>query len=610
MKGRFVAIKKFILVSMVLMFAFIVPTVKADDSNMHSLVGDYFNKVFDVEPGTGHAVTDTYDDDAKREEINNQIFDGTVSKTYSLYDRFGGNVHFVPYFGETKITTGLADRFYNEWLQNKGEFKLTLSDIHMLFEMPAISNNSVYKNRPDVLANSAIQSGQVDPRVSAYVGVNPLGGEASIGNVMLDVSNFVSNLVGWLSGSGLFSTINSIFNEACKGGLKNVLKVLSNIFLPLAVAGFVLLMLKNAFRVVSGKLALKPLLLNVVSGLISLALVYALLANPMLFSSVSTHVVSLLDTTFDKAVETGQNEVVVSDNVDHVRQASLWKVAIFEPWCNGMFGKNYEQLYTQFDTGKNHTKMDQSHDNVKEVWSGGAVRYDSADLTGDVVVQIGKNNYVRNWAALAWSTQSIYHINAVKDDGKGVGAVWPHANTAPMNSNIYLDDFRVLDAKLNISPEYRSPSDVTMSYSNSKPYTVDFVGQGLNALLLAALLIPIAILSVRKVYYAIRIVVSGMLLLLHSVENLVLPERYSILNNLKSLVKPVYDYLWWDIMIFVAVSVYITLAGKSPLANIIWLIIGIMLCMMKPIRTPQQVAQVAYSIKSHVKNVANKVKRH
>lgn len=603
---------KSIVISILLCLISLSTIVYADDSTTRSIVGDYFNKVFEVELNEGKGLTEIQTDAEERKKINDSIYDGTIDKNYSLYDRFGGSIKFIPYFGETKISTGLFDRFYSYLIDNNAEMELNQDIILALFESPAISNNVVYENRPNILSSEDIEAGNMDPRVYTYSGISSVGGDAALGNTMLEISNIITTTIGWSSGSGLYNTINDIWKQACEAGLENILSSMVKFFLPLAVVIFVITLISKVIKVLKGQESGRKILENLLSVGISLGLIFSLMVNPMAFSDVLTKVVTLMDNTLDIAIQIDANEIVKSDNTKNVRLATLWSKSVFDPWCDGMFGSGYEELYTQYDENPDHKKMEQSHDDVKNEWNDGSVKYDSKSLTGDAKIQVGKDKWIRNWAALAWSTQSIYHIDAVEGKDKQENDIienskdeenlnaWPKATTTPMNDQIFIDNFRWLDAKLNISPEYRAPDKIIMNYSNSNNYSQNFVSSGMNSIYMSLLLIPIGILSFRKIKNALKIVSSGFRLVYQSTVNLVMPEKYNIVSNLQNLIKPVYDFFWWSMMIFLAITTYSKLTGSTVVGDFVWVIVGIYLCKFKPIRTPRQLRSVMDNAKRKI----------
>lgn len=573
------------------------------ESRSGSIMGDFFNKVFTVELTSGSNVSETRNEELKRQKINNSIYDGSVNKNYSLYDRFGPDIKFVPYFGEKRIETNLLDKFYIEFLNNSDIFELSSEIIKSFFESPSISNNVVYKDRPNILTSEALASGYIDPRVSAYSNLSTAGGAAAIGNVFLIISNFFTSIIGFLSGTNLFQSMNDIWTTICNAGLGKALQNIVHFFLPMAIGIFIVSLISCSIKLLKGVMTGRQMGSNLLSIALSLGIVYSLMYNPVAFSTVLTRLVGIVDEVLDESIMYSQNEVVQSDYTRNVREASLWKTTVFDPWCYGMFGDDYENLYTQFDKNKKHKKMEQSHDDVQTAWSNGNVKYNSANLTGDVKVPIGPNKYVRNWAALAWSTQSIYHIDAVKDENsdqneqiqeeanKNSGvSVWPKAETTPLNDQIYVDSFRWLDAKLNISPEYHSTDKVIMNYSNSRSYEQHFIGAGLRSFYLMFMLIPIGILVFKKLSNALKVISSSFVLCYQSIMNFVFPNKYDIIHNFKnSFLKPLYDFLWWSLVLFLAITTYNSLMGHNLLVDLVWIIAGIWLCKFKPVRRPRQV---------------------
>lgn len=594
-------------------------TVYADDHTTRSIVGDYFNEVFGVELGDGTGFFDTDASKNKRAELNNKIFQDETTGTRSLYDRFGGGIKFVPYYGETKITTGLADRFYSKFADNDAEFSLSLDDIKKFFETPAISNHVVYDGRPNLLDDSSIENGARDTRVFAYGALNANGGCASMGNLPLMIGNFIVEVVSYLSGNQLFTKINDIWIQICDNGGSDLIKNIAAYFLPLVIAVSLFYLIRYIIKIIHGQASLRRFIPSLIGVMISLGLVFSLMTNPTAFSEAMNKVVGVIDDTLDKGLNFVSDEVIKSDDTSNIRTAYIWKTSIFEPWCQGMFGDKYENLYTQFDDDDSHKKMDQTNDDITGDFEVDEPRYSSAQHTGDVVVKIGDGEEIRNWAALAWSTQSIYHIDAVNDatteDNKNVILAdeeklqkWPKALHTVYNDQIYLDDFRWIDAKLDISPEYYSADNVYLNYSKSKDYEQHFIAQGTNALYLACLLFPIAILAIRKLKEALLLIVAGVRLCYYSLMNFILPDRYDVLHNLKKTFRPLYDYFWWSIIVFLAVVIYGKMVGHGIVSDLIWVAIGIYLNKFRPIRTPAQLIQAVNNVKQKTKEIGYKVK--
>lgn len=610
--------KKKLFISFIILFImsnFLSIISYADDSTTRSIIGDFFNKVFDVSLDNGAGLFSTQKDFEKREEINNNLLEGKdKDKTYSLYDRFGGQIKFVPYFGETKISTNLLDRFYTKFNENVENFGISFEDIASLFSSSAISNNVVYDGRPNILSSDNIENGCYDPRVAAYSGVSSVGGDASLGNLFLSISNFFTQITAYLSGSNMFKSINDIFIQLCDNGLSDILPEIVNFILPVVISVFVVFLVKKSIDLIKGKFSFRRFILQILSCACSLGFIFSFMYNPTLLSETITTLATSIDDILDKALSEGSNEVVKSDDTSNIRTATLWKKSVLEPWCEGMFGYRYEHLYTQYETTHNdvaHQKLPQDHDDVFTDWSSGEKKFNSQQLTGDIKVPLG-NKDIRNWAALAWSCQSIYHIDAVEDSYKGgislKDGVWPEATVTPVNNNIYADNFRWLDAKLNISPEYISPDNVIQSYSNSNNYKQSFISSGLLSLWSAILLLPIFTLSIKKVGEAILLIFSTIKLMYYSIMNFIMPNEYDFIANIKKILSKFYDYLWWCIVIFLAINIYSVLEKGSLIIDVIWVFIGIYLNKFKPIRSIKQVEDIKNKIKIKAKYVGEKAK--
>lgn len=600
--------KKKILLAAILIVICLNQTTSAVCASGESIVGDYFNKVFDVKLTNGKTLVETPEDAQEREQINNNINDGTETITYSLYDRFGGQIKFVPYFGETRISVGIADFFYSKYLKDES-FTLSKDEIMDLLNMVAISNNVVYDDRQDILSTEELESGFIDPRVYAYNAVSTNGGEAALGNSMLGVSNFFTTLTGWLSGGSLYNSINDIWAQIMNSGVQDIMQTIAAVVIPLAICVAIIVLVLKMFKIIKGEESGKKVFLNLLSMCVSLGVVFTLLANPTIVAATITKVVTLFDSVLDSTLIINSNEVVKSDSTKNVRIAMLWEQTVFEPWCQGMFGQEYSKLYTQYDTNPDHIKMAQSKDDVINTWTDGSIKYNSAAITGDINVPIGLNITVKNWAALAWSTQSIYHIDAVNGELASANVeTWPKAARTPMNDNIYIDSFRWIDAQLNISPEYHSADEVVQNFSASNNYKQSFVASGAHSLYLSLLLIPILILAIRKLICSVKIVSSGIELCYCSVLNFIMPDRYDILSNLKKVGKNIYDLFWWSIVIFLAISIYSSMINISLIGDFVWLLVGIYLIKFKPIRTSDQVRKITNGIKKGATKVVGAIK--
>ena len=147
MKIKNKTIVKFVLVALMGLF---FSSVSAADE-IRSIKGDWNNAVFGVNLSDGKSLMDDEKSVEARQERNKEILFGKAKQKYSLFDLYGGNIRFVPYYGEVNIKTNLADKIYTAYVGKVGDFKLTADEIKLLFKKDVISNNIAYKDRPPIL---------------------------------------------------------------------------------------------------------------------------------------------------------------------------------------------------------------------------------------------------------------------------------------------------------------------------------------------------------------------------------------------------------------------------------------------------------------------------
>ena len=602
-----------ILIALILSVMLIYPMTAFAEGPDRSIIGDYFNRVFFINISDGKNIFETDADVAERTQLNSDIVTGT-NKTYSLYDRFGGNINFIPYFGETRIVTSVLDKFYTKLNSNEGQFKLDVSDVKKLFEEGSISNNVVYDKRPDILSQEEVLKGYVDPRMDAYSAISLNGGTAELANSILTFNKNFTFLAAVLSSTGILTLVNNIWHGVLDAGIgKFIEDIAVSVTFILAIV-MIFVILAQAYKVAVGRKSIGSVVKNIGMSIVAIALIFTFASRPKIIGDTIVNVMSAVDKQFDAALSVTGDEVVKSDYTKNVREATLWETAIFNPWCKGMFGDTYNNLYTQFDTDSSHGKMKQDHDDVSSSWSDGNPRYDSATLTGDIVVPLGNKKEVRNWAALAWSTQSYFHIDAVskaadaeRTEEAAKNNSWPIATTTPNNSTIYVDNFRWIDAKLNISPEYTDAGKSTNNYTHANRYNVDFIGASLDSTHMTILLIPIIIIGLKKTVTSFKIISSSVKIMVEAAKSVFAPDNYSFAEGFRAVGRNIYDYFWWSVISFVGISLYALLNGKGVfLYEILWIIVSIQLIMFKPVRTPAQMRAVVNGIKSYGRQLANK----
>lgn len=585
-----------------------------DGEDTTSILGDFLNKTFDISLNDG---SDIYRPNQKNKRIdyNNEIrIDNSSAPQVSLYDRFGGSIQFIPYYGEKKISLSLVDTIYEKikYMDDLPHFEI--GDIFN--KRVGILNNEVYTGRPEVISEDDRKAGARDPRVEHYSGLSITGGNAAVGNMYLSAGNFITRTILWFSGNGIFNLLGDIWDTAVTSGVWTAFADQIIRFIPIILIFFVVYMLKVISKFIKNDVSIKSIIINVGNYIITITILFYLIFNPDSFTNITKSFVSVIDTMFATALNATGDEVSQSSDLDLVTEASIWKQAVLDPWCKGMFdGKEYSELYTQFETNPDLVKLDQSNDDIFTNWDTGEYRYNSKHHTGDIKIPIGNGKYVRNWAALAWSTQSNYHINAVDESSEISVGVWPYAETTPKNQSIYIDNFRWIDAKLNISPQYTSPESWNTDYADSKSYQESFSLRGFESLCLGLLLIPLMWPISKRIISIIQVVILSGHWLVRSIRSMISPDdnSYSILNNLKKIFKPLYHYFWWSLIMFVIMSLYLTMTDTF-IGSVIYLIFSIVIIKIaKPVDSYRQLRAIRRTIhrkyNESKRYISNKIER-
>ena len=134
-----------------------------------SIQKDLFMGVFHKKVTTGSLLPFDGEEEKKRQKINFEVLTDNADKTYSLYDRFGGNITYPLYIGEETVYTGFVDKLYKYITLRPDDqegFFGVISKIQSIGELllkeDTIYNNEFYTSRPPLKA-----AGE-DPRVNRY----------------------------------------------------------------------------------------------------------------------------------------------------------------------------------------------------------------------------------------------------------------------------------------------------------------------------------------------------------------------------------------------------------------------------------------------------------
>lgn len=551
----------------------------AEEGGTHtrSLVGDLFNSTVLITITDGSMPMDGPEGLERRREVHRSILEGD-GQQWTLYDRFGGDIRFVGYSGEIRIETGLFDRFYTQIVNDENVFELTMDDLKAFFnQSAAVSNNIVYSGRQPVLSLSDVDGGMMDPRVDAYAALNPVGGEMALGNTGLAVGKWMVGLTSWFLEGELIHSAMGMLQAVMNAGGATVLGALALAAVPLMIMLALFKLCGIVIPAFRGEVSAKEMIQCVIACCLSLGVVYYGSTNPMGVGNVSLKVMYALDEWMhDVLVQKGEPTLSTEDGE---LGSALWEVAVLEPWCHGMFHRNWDQLYTQ--AGGQGDALPQSQDDMTQPFERFEVRYDSVSLTGDVTVPLGGEGNIKHWGALAWSVQTPYHVDACEGN-LGLSVPTVSARVTPQREDVYVDTLRLFDAMMDISPEYGAENRVRMNYTGSRAYEQWFVSGGLMSVFRSALLLPLLIAGVHRTISAVHVGLAGVTLMWDGLLTLVDPKRLLLLDGLKNLCSQCANFLHWTLVGLALVPTYRAMVGDSVSFILLYILLSYMLISMKP----------------------------
>lgn len=570
-----------------------------DGEVIRSIKKDLFMSTLIKKISWGDSITDSLreeasgDDYKNRKEINFEILKGT-DKSYSLYDRFGPNISFPLYTGEEPVKTNAADKIYT-YVVDVQEKELSFESIADFFLRGDTNyNNMFYSSRPP------LKTSTTDPRVNRY---NNTGADVpllAISNYLLATSKTITEITSIFISDKFVdytaSTIEGLFKSDIYEAFKGFILGLTSIF-GIAI---VIYIVKCCIRVSIGRASFREQFINIIGSILTVALVTILVTNPIPFVEISKKVLTFGDNLVAIAFNQTDNEIIHSDDTSNVIEATIWYQSVFQPWCEGTFGTTYDKLYTEYAEVDDSKKLQQGDG--------------SRRATGDIFVPTGANQ-VRNWAALAYSCQTYYHLDALGEYDE-VGSdeeidMWPKA-AMTSNKSIYNDDFRWIDAMLNVGN--KEAGDKTAGYEDYNSYQFRGITSGLYSVWMSLLLLPLLYLGLKKTICVIKILGNVIVLLYRSCLNILQPENqnYGILQNIKAMVTPIRDYFWFIIMIMVVMFLYVNVASNGMPAQILYIAMSIYLCLSMPDNLKNQMQGVkriatntVLSTRSAIKDLKN-----
>lgn len=459
---------------------------------------------------------------AQLKEKNKEVFTGYIdslngetdtSSTYSLFELYGEDVNWCRYFGEETYVPELVDHIYSGVTQHKTDELISHPIETINYDAYNYLSCQVYQGRPQVLSKDDLSDGNKDPRVSTFKTSLFDGYFYVVGSWKLAVVKFCIAIVSVLMGHEIQDKTTELFtwleSTDIWEGFKGPILVIAGI----GMVFFIISLMIKSVKYAKGSGSAREAMNRFLAGLLAITFLFTALAFPAGFNNIFNKVVNVVDNLFDAALaDTLENDEVICVTDDSMAvHAVLWRKAVFNPWCRGQFdNREYEELYTQYATlSDGQSMMPQDHEEIDTEDATGRAFFDSATNTGDVFAYVGGGKEIRNWAAYLYSCGTPYHIDSTIDADTVVeisledGVTFPHwsTKTTAYNKNIYADTFRVIDAQMNISPQYFASGSVQYNYTNAHRLYHHFGMQSAVAIfngLLILFMFPVIIKKIKS----------------------------------------------------------------------------------------------------------------
>lgn len=577
-----------------------------------------------IELSDGTNFTTTASEAKERDDINVELLHdvgkNSVGAEYSLYDRFGSNLSFVEYLGEATADVTMLDHVLSQGMQGKSLDEIDILDDVLLFRADTWLSNKVYKDRPTPLYIDFLKSGYKDERVTLFLADNTGKLFTQVhANILKAISSFIVNIMIFLISDKFLDIIFDIVKWVInKTDVWDVVKYVVLFLLAVFMIFFIISLVKHAKNYAVGRGSAKQFISRFLIGMISIGVLFMFLFNPTMFLNVSSKIATLTRGIFNEAInlthkDTDDAEVVYSTGADNQIAAVIWKTSLFEPWCRGMFGANYKNLYTQYADVPKKQKLAQDyqpdHDNPN-LEDESDFFYDSAGCTGDVYVKLGGTKEIRNWAAFALSTLSKYHIGMEKyettttDSGTdSTTPSEPNVNTFPCSmttyrdTNLYADTFRWIDAKMNISPQYYTDEEKTVirNYGNSRPYETHVYTASWSMLwntIMLLLLLPVVI---KRLVAFLRLMVLMVEAIVYCLKEFV-NEKQGLSKVWVQFKNSIVTFFYTSLQLYILIFLYEQFVGKSFLETVLYIILVFVVSAI----TPKDIYHAAVNAKHRI----------
>lgn len=574
-----------------------LPGLTKVDNSVHDrgIIQSYKQKVLEYPLNDGFLLDPGHKYAKMQQEKNIEVYKDYLDRLkggsgtgtqYCLYELFGEDLHWYRYFGEETYSPGTLDHIWSMWDADRIDELKLWKDI-IVYDGKFYLSAHVYANRADPLTADDIDNGYVDPRIT-YLSDAMSGYDYVKNSFILSIAKYVNSFVGFALGPELINGLMDFIEEVEASEVWEVLVPLINTVIAIAMAAFIISLVKKAVMYARGTGAGKDFGHRLFIGAICILMLVTFIASPSSLNKAIKKIYTTVDTIFNETLNASYKNdpnkrdiIYLSEGSEMMStSATLWYAGIFAPWCKGQFGDSYKNLYTQYaDLSSGQKAMDQSHDEVDPNDTSGLPKYNSAKYTGDVSVPLGGGYELKNWAAYLMSCGSEYHLDANmqyladKIDPE-VTPVFPLANTTARNTNIMADTFRVLDAQMNIAPKEYADGTVVGNYTDSRMIVTDYRGSGRKILincLLLGFFIPIIFLKLKN---GLLMIITPMQFIYHSILEL-FKEDNGVKNYFSTFGKAFLNYFLACLKSSIMIFLYGSLIGadNSGLIHMILFII-------------------------------------
>ena len=548
--------------------------------------------------------------------------------TYSLFELYGEDLHWYRYFGEATYTPQLLDHIWSAVDQDKTKQLVSFDTI--FYDAKNFLSCQVYPGRPRVLSSNDVSNGNTDPRVSELDKGYFDGYSYVVGSAKMALSKYVVSIISYLLGDSFRSDVVEIIDKLEESEAWEILSIPVLAIWGLVVAAFIFSIVRKVANYSTGTSgSVKDIVERIIIGLLCMGFFSIAIASPSTLNSTMSNVAEAIDTLFTasiaKSIEgTPEEEVILcnvnknSDATNDQIHAILWYKSLFRPWCRGQFGGlNYNELYTQYSnlTMADTSMMPQSNDiealdEVGNIDTSGKIPfYNSKQSTGDVYVYRGNGVETRNWAAYLYSCGSKYHIDSTlnKKTARTLKAdnelYFPHytLKTTANNPDVEADMFRVIDAQMNISPQYFNNGDVVNNYLDSKTLEPNFIKESTIMIFNTGLLLFMVPVIFQKIFNFILMIITMIKIIWFSILEL-FKEKTGVKEFFDSLRKHVLGYLAACVKLEILIVSYFKFVDEGFFKLMIYIII----CVVVLAFNPKDMRRAYMNLKNNVSRIKNK----